>query len=486
MSNPLDWIVLLGFLLVTTWFGHRLRGKGGDSLDAFFRGGRDVPWWAVSMSLIATKTSALTFIAVPAAVYAAGGDLRYVQITIGFILGNFLMARFFIGAYYEADVYNPYDFIAKKLGERVGHLTRVLFVIGAVLGQGIRLLSTALILSVITGFSLGTCIWIIGAFAVLWAWFGGVTTVIWTDVLQFVVFILGALLALAWLLHLVPDGLAGILRLADERAKLVFLDLSLDPTKTFTLWVGLIGASFFELGANAVDQVVTQRALCCKNVGEARRAVRWSAAGILTTYLMLLVGLGLVALHAVHPPTGETAALLAAEPDRVFPLFVVENLPVGLSGLVIAALFAAGISTLDSALTALSQISVQGPLPAITGRAWTEAALVRASRLGLVAWGVVLCGLAQVFHASLDAGLLKLGLAVPGYVFGSLLGIAWLALEGRTRPAHVLVGAIGAVSAVLLLRFQDVSFFWWYPAGALVQVGVTRLLDRALIPARAP
>jgi len=478
MNNPIDWSVLLGFLAFTTWFGHRLKGKGADSLDSFFRGGRDVPWWAVSASLIATKTSALTFIAVPAAVYAAGGDLRYLQITIGFILGNFLMARFFMGAYYDADVYNPYDFIAQKLGVSVGHLARVLFVIGAVLSQAIRLLSTALILSVVTGFSIATCIWIIGAFSVLWAWFGGVTTVIWTDVLQFGVFTLGALVSVAWLLHLVPDGFPGILSAADERAKLVFLDLSLDPTKTFTLWVGLIGASFFELGANAVDQVVTQRALCCKSVHEARRAVRWSAVGVFTTYLMLLVGLGLVAFHASYPPSGETVALLAAQPDRVFPLFVVEQLPVGLCGLVIAALFAAGISTLDSALTALSQISVQGPLPALTGRAWSETALVRASRLALVGWGLALCGLAQVFHASLDAGLLNLGLAVPGYVFGSLLGIAWLALTGQTRPAHVFAGAIAAVTVVLILRYYDVSFFWWYLAGALVQVGFTRLLDR--------
>ncbi len=478
MFHALDWVILIAFLLLTTLAGHLLRGKQSNTAMGFFRGGKDMPWWAVATSLIATKTSALTFISVPAAVFAVGGDLKYLQITIGFVLGNFLMAWVFIGRYYQEDVYSPYEYFERRLGSPVGSLSRTLFLVGALLSQSVRLLSTAVILSVITGLSIPTCIWIIGAFSVLWAWIGGVTTVIWTDFILFIVFIGGALLSLLWIIEAIPGGIPEILRIADDHAKLALLDLSLNPRLTYTLWVGLLGATLFELGMNAVDQVVTQRSLCCRDAKEARKAICWSAAGVVTTHIMLLVGLGLVAFFATHPPSEETAELLRAQPDRVFPTFVVEQLPVGVSGLIIAALFAAGISTLDSALTAVSQTSVQGVIQRFFYPSMTDKELVRISRWSLILWGGVICFLAIAFNSQLGDGLLQLGLSVPGYVYGALLGIAWLALRHQVRPASVLVGSIVSVLGVITLQMGSVSFFWWYLAGAIFQVITTLLVDR--------
>ena len=475
MVRPLDWAIMAGFLAVTTLLGHVLKGRDSNTANGFFRGGRNLPWWAVSTSLIATKTSALTFISVPAAVFAVGGDLRYAQITIGFILGNFLMAHFFLGKYYEENVYSPYDYFEKKLGRGVGSLSRLLFMAGAVLSQSVRLLSTALILSVMTGMSIPVCIWIIGAFAILWAWIGGVATVIWTDFIQFIIFILGALISLLWLVDATPGGIPEILAIADAHAKLALLDLSTDPTKSFTLWVGLFGASLFELGMNAVDQVVTQRALCCRNIREARKAVRWSAAGVCTTWIMLLVGLGLFAFYTLQPPPESLAAALAATPDRVFPVFVIEQLPMGISGLVIAALFAAGITTLDSALTAISQTWAQGIHQRLLRPHMAEETVVRMARWGLIAWGCLICILAMAFNGVLGQGLLQLGLSVPGYTYGALLGIAWLALRGGADARGTVIGCVASILAVLLLNRLGVSFFWWYLVGAVVQVGVARL-----------
>jgi SSS family transporter len=465
-----NWGVLLLFLAGTTLVGHMLRGDT-SAMRGFFLGGRSIPWWAVAGSLIATKTSALTFIAVPGFIFAPDGDLTYLQVTIGFILGNVLMALLFVSAYYREEIYSPYDFMGRHLGDTVGQLARLLFLGGVILSQAVRLLATAIVLSVITGMSTGESIVAMGLFAVAWAMIGGINTVIWTDLIQWGIFMLGAVFTLAWAIGDVPDGVSGILEIADEQAKLAMIDISLDPTLTFTLWVGLVGASIFELGQTAVDQVITQRALCCKNAREAKKAIYGSIIGVGTTYLLAAVGLALVAFYQVNPPSPEVAQQLTQEPDRILPVYVVEHLPTGLSGLLIAAIFAAGISTLDSALTALSHTTTAGFYQRYlqpTGR--SDKHYVNASRLFIAGWGGVLVGLAWVFDTMGNEGLLELGLQVPGYVYGALLGIALLALWRRGSPHYIATGVVLSIIAVLLLRWQDVSFFWWYPVACVIVV----------------
>lgn len=463
----LNWAILAVFLLGTTLIGHRLRGDTSRA-EGFFLGGRRMPWWAVAASLMATKTSALTFIAVPGFIFAAGGDLRYLQITLGMILGNVLMAVVFIPAYYEEKIYSPYDFMERRLGTAVSQLARLLFFAGVVLSQAVRLLATALVLSVITGLSLPQCILLMAIFAITWAVMGGITTVIWTDFVQWGIYTVGAIVVVVSITGIVPDGVAGILAVADQHAKLALLDLSLDPAVTYTLWVGLVGMTIFELGQNSIDQVVTQRALCCRDQREAQKAVFASAAGALTFYLMAFVGLGLVAFYALHPPEGTTAELLARQPDRVFPVFLVEQIPPGLSGLLIASIFAAGISTLDSALTALAQTAMAGGYQRYVRPSAPERHYLRVSRVLIVFWAAVLGGLALVLHFFSTAGLLELGLRVPGYVYGALLGIALLALWRRGTPTGIGIGVAASIVVVLLLQATGVAFLWWYAAGCSV------------------
>lgn len=467
--------MLAAFLAATTLIGHRLRGDT-SRLDGFFLGSRAIPWWAVAASLMATKTSALTFIAVPGFIFAAGGNLTYLQITIGMILGNILMAGIFIPAYYAEKIYSPYDFMERRLGVTVSQLARLLFFVGVVLSQAVRLLATALVLSVITGLTIPVCILIMGVFAVTWSVMGGITTVIWTDFVQWGIYTLGAVVTALMIVDAVPGGVAGILEIADRHAKLALLDLSLDPAKTYTLWVGLVGMTVFELGQNAIDQVVTQRALCCANAREAQKAVYASAAGALTFYLMAFVGLGLVAFYSLAP--GESAQLLAREPDRVFPVFLVEQMPAGLSGLLIASIFAAGISTLDSALAALSQTTVAGVYQRYVRPEAPERHYLRASRLFIVLWAIALGGLALLFHMYSTQGLLNLGLRVPGYVYGALLGIALLALWRRGTTTGIALGVGASVAVVLALQALNVAFFWWYPIACAVVVGIALAVSR--------
>jgi SSS family solute:Na+ symporter len=193
---------------------------------------------------------------------------------------------------------------------------------------------------------------------------------------------------------------------------------------------------------------------------------------------MAFVGLGLVAFYALNPPDRATAELLALQPDRVFPLFLVEQIPPGLSGLLIASIFAAGISTLDSALTALAQTSVSGVYQRYVRAAAAERHYLRVSRALILFWAGALCGLALAFHIYSTQGLLDLGLRVPGYVYGALLGIALLALWRRGSPAGIGIGVAASILAVLGLQAADVAFFWWYPVACLVVIGCALTISR--------
>jgi SSS family solute:Na+ symporter len=473
----INWIVVAGFLCAATWLGERLKTKG-DDLNSFFKGGNGIPWWAVSLSLIATKTSASTFIAVPAFIFAASGNLTYLQASIGFIAGVFLMLFFLLKEYYNEDIYSPYDFIEKRLGVRTGHLTRIIYTLGTVLSQGVRLLVTAVVLSVVSGQETVVCVMAITLFAIIWSYIGGISTVIWTDAIQYIIFTLGALVALIFAISAVPGGIPEVLAIADEKAKLTLIDFSMDPTK-LTLWAAVIGCTFFEFGSTAVDQTITQRALCCANLKEARKAVAFSAIGVITTWLMAAVALAMVAFYHVNPMAENVAKSMVLEPDRIFPYFVISQLPQGVSGIIIAAIFAAGISTLDSALTALSQTSVVGLgrklIPSI--RDASESTLVKLSRRVIIVWGLAISALAIAVIPLQEQGLLALGFKATGFIYGSLIGISVLALMRRGSFFTIVTATVIATFVVVWLDTQSVNFFWWYPIGACVTIGIVLCME---------
>ncbi len=468
----INWTILIGIFAAITIAGHIFRGRNADLRD-FFLGGRNIPWWAVGGSIIATQASALTFISVPAAVFMLGGNLTYLQMTFGFIIGNVLMALIFVKPYYEREIFSPYDFIGNRLGVQTSQLARLLFIGGAVMSQGVRLLSTGLILSVVTGLPLGACIFIIFVFAVIWTLTGGIKTVIWTDVIQAGIFIFGALFCLFWTVKTIPGPLGEILAIADDQAKLALFDLSTDPRKTYTLWVGLLGSSVFQLGQNAIDQVSTQRIMCCKNYREAQKAVVFASAGITLSLIMLAVGLVLVAFYTVNPLPESMAGLVSREPDRIFPYFIITQIPRGVSGLMIASLFAAGISTLDSALAALSQTFIAGFYRPYIHKNAPERHYIGVSRISIVLCGALLSFIALGFHSFAGQGLLRLGFIAPGYVYGALLGISLLALLGKGSWRTITAGTVCSVASVFALQKAGVTFFWWYPVAALTVMGVT-------------
>ena len=470
--TPLDWVVVFGYLLLTTLVGHRMRGKQASIKD-FFLGGRSLPWQAVSGSIIATEISGVTFIAVPGSVMALQGDFTYLQWAIGSIIARIIVGFFFVKVFYEKDIYSPYDFMGNRLGGGVKKIATVLFTVGSILAQSVRVLVAALPLKVVTPLPFEWCIVVIGVFAVGWTLMGGMRTVIWTDVMQFGIFAVGGITALIWMVSGFDNGwetLFSTARAAEQFDgtvidKMHVFDFRMAPELQFTFWVAILAVPFLNLNAFGVDQLNAQRMFCCRSPQDAKKAIIWSSLGQLVTILMLMVGAALYVFYVKNPPTDplimdelKWAGGQPMVPDMVFPVWIVTEMPVLLRGLILAGIFAAAISSLDSILAALSQTTLS--LMRRTDHEYTElehASLVKLSRILVVVWGVVLTGFTFVLfyvREKTHVNILPLAFGMTTYTVGPLLGMFLIALLGGGRGSvkGLLVGAVTSFILVLFVR----------------------------------
>jgi SSS family solute:Na+ symporter len=499
--TALDWGVLVGYLLLTTWIGHALRGKQSTMKD-FFLAGRSLPWPAVCGSIIATEISAITFVGVPGMVFAAGGNFTYLQWAIGSIAARVIVGVWFVKVFYEREIFSPYDYMQERLGAGARKLTTLLFFISSVLGQSVRLLVTALILRTVTGLSFELCIVIIGIFAMVWTVMGGMTTVIWTDVIQFFIFLFGGVLGFVWLVGSIEGGLPELFRAGAEAGKFKLIDLSTDPNVQFTLWVALLAMPFQNLAAFGTDQLNAQRMFCCKNRADAGKAIIVSSLSQVVTVLMLMIGAALYVHYQQSPPSPAEAALFTESADFVFPVWITTSLPPGLTGLILAGAFAAAISSLDSALAALSQTS----LSLIHGNEGlndrgNDRKLLIQSRVAVLLWGVALIAVAiglQAIRNQID--LLSLAFGMVSYTYGPLLGAFLLAISPIRRDIRgVWIGSVLSILLVLYIRPDvynllatfgaismeqavalrpQISFAWMYPITCLLTLGCGILFGR--------
>lgn len=471
--TTIDWIVVVGYMLLTTVLGHAMRGQQATIKD-FFLGGKSLPWLAVSGSIVATEISALTFIGVPGMVYGLKGDWTYLQWGIGSVMARFFVGYYLVPIYYQREIFSPYDFMGHRLGEGVKRLVTILFSLGSILGQSVRVLVTAIILRTVTGLDMTSCILVIGVFAVLWTLMGGMRTVIWTDVMQFGVFIIGGLIAFFWLWS--NCGWGNVIEInqsvmADGEAinKMKFLDFTTDPAVSFTFWVAVIAMPFQNVAAFGTDQLNAQRIFCCATPSDARKAIIWSSVSQVITLLMLAVGAGLFAWYQINTPSAAEAKLFAEDASNVFPVWIVTELPTGLKGLIVAGAFAAAVSSLDSILAALSQTS----LSAYYGQSYMEAngdnkSMVTKSRILVIGWAVILSGMAillswNYYSEGGDRSLIGLAFRMVSYTYGPVLAILVLALFSKKLPSSLVGIIIGTVLSITL--------------NALVQIDIYNLAD---------
>lgn len=475
----LNLFVIVGTMIAVTIFGHLLSGGVKNRKD-FFNAGGGLPWWAVSTSIIATVVSAVTFISVPTSVFQAEGNLFYIQILFGMMLGKILTGLFFAVPFYRAsECSTVYEFIATRINSRVGGFSVVLGLVLTSLNTGVRLLTTALVLSVVTGYGLLASSMLIVGFAILWSWMAGLKTVIWTDFLLFVVFTLGAIFSIFWVGGQAGMTIGEAFRYLDEAGKLAMFDFSINPERTYTIWAGLIGMSAAAL-SQAGSQAVFQRVKACRSEADAKKAFVVSALLYLTPICMLAVGLALSLFYAQNPLPQSVVEQLAAEPDRIFPYFIVTELPDGVSGVLIAAIFAAGISTIDTHLTEVSNITVTDIYEKKFRAGASEAHYLAVARMSVVLWGLFYVGMAMFMSQFQGQGLLNLLLMAPNFVTGIILGTIVLALLRWGDWISYITGAAIAFGATLLMQYAGVSFFFWPFVSGLLMIGVVRFFPRRL------
>ena len=472
----LDWAVIAAYLALTTVLGAALAGRQATIRD-FFLGGRKLPWPAVCGSIIATELSAATFLIAPAIAFSEGGDLTYFQLAIGTILARFVIGYLFIPAFYEREIYSPYDYMGNRLGDRVKKLTTALFMIGAILAQGARVYIAAVALQVVTGASIALAVVLIGAVSILWTWIGGIRTVIWTDVLQFALFSVGAVIALLFIGYSVDGGLAAVFRESLAAGKLNLINTTLDTKTAYTLWCGLFATGWLTLASHGTDQMTAQRIFTCRTPAAARKAIIWSSVGQLLTLLLLLVGAGLWVYYRHQPLGAAEQAVIQDNSNRVFAVFIVNALPAGISGLLMAGIFAAAISTLDSVLAALSQSTLATIYKPLRKRPTSARHEVIVSRLFVVLWGVAMTGFA-IFCDMLQrhyADLIQFALAMAAYTYGALLGTFLLALLPARRDDLGLIWGIPlSMLAVFVLSWHNRA------AQVVVAVAAAILIGSAL------
>lgn len=489
--SALDWAVFGGFLVLATVLGERLAGRQRGLRD-FFLGGRNLPWWAVAGSIVATEVSAVTFLSLPFVIYKEGGDLTYLQLGVGaLVLAKLAVAWILVPRYFEREIYSPYDLVGQRLGGGARRVATALFSIGGVLAQAARVYLTAVVLELMLRDELGwlegrtgipplaAAVGAIGVVSVLWTFVGGMAAVVWTDALLFLVFLVGLVIALVTAISGLEGGAAEVFEVARSADKLRLFDLSTDPTRAYTLWAALFAYVIWGFGMFGTDQLLAQRLFCCRDARDARRAMIASNAALIVTGLAAMVGLALYAYYQAHPLDGDALALYEEKGDRIFPLFILSAIPTGLKGLVIAGVFAAAISSLDSILAALSQVTLSTVVP-------ERHRSVATSRLLVILFGVALCALAVFMERVHERfpSILDLSLAMAGYTVGALLAGVMLALfpAGRDGRGYLVSAPLAAASVLLVSETTDLAWPWYAPLGLIVAWGGGWLLSRPTGP----
>jgi len=441
---------VLGNLLVGVYFA---RQRGG--LTGYFLGDRRIAWWLILTSIVTTETSTVTFLSIPGVAYRDGGNLTFLQLALGYVIGRVVIAWLLLPQYFRGEILSAYQVLRERFDARVQRTASGLFLLTRSVADGLRLYLTALLLHLFTGWSEVQAILVLAAITAVYTYLGGMHAVMWTDLIQFAVKIGGAIVAAACLVAWSPGGWAGIADLAGPAGKLTWLNPTTDLTVPYALWAGLIGGAFITMASHGADQLMVQRYLCARSLGEARLALVLSGVVVLAQFaLFLVIGIGLWALNQY----GVLSFPADIRSDAVFGQFIVNYLPVGFRGLVVAAVLAAAMSTLSASLnSSATAFVVDFYRPLRPGR--DEGHYLAVSKRMTLFWGLVQVGVALVALATQgQRSVIDQVLTVAGFTTGVILGL--FVLGGLTRPVASRSALVG-----LAAGFVAVSAVWW--SGAL-------------------
>jgi SSS family transporter len=485
--NGLDLGIVVLYMIGVTLFGLRFRGTG-QTLKGYFLADNSIPWWAISLSIVAAETSTLTVISVPG--IAFDGNFSFLQLVFGYLIGRIVVSFVFIPRYFSGNLVTAYQLMEQRFGQRLRTLTAGIFLVTRAAAEGVRVFAVAIVVRIALGGMLTglsdfgrdvAAIAVVTVLTLIYTFEGGIRAAIWTDVVQQTVYVTGTIVGLFTILHLVPGGWHSVHALAGAAGKFRLFDFSLNPTIKYTFWSGIIGGAFLTMASHGTDQLIVQRLLAARSERQSKLALVMSGIAILAQFsLFLLIGVMLFAYYRIAQP-----AQAFARTDTVFPEFVVTHMPHGISGLLIAAILAAAMSNLSAAVNSLSSTAIVDFYARLRPHS-SERQRMRLSRLAIVVWGLILFALALV--ARHGGRVIEVGLSIASVAYGALLGVFLLGvLTKRATERGAIVGMVCGFALNLYLWLgTPVSFTWYVVLGSsvtfVVGYAASRTTRRVMMP----
>ncbi len=489
--QTLDLIIIFGYLIGVTLFGFWFAPKQ-ETTEDYFVGDRSVPWWAIAASIVATETSTITFISVPGIAFAKGGNFQFMQLVFGYMLGRIVISLLFIPMYFRGELQTVYQLLGERFGTKVKMLASALFVVMRNIADGIRLLLTAIVLSAVyvafqpdadVNLVIVSSVVLLGVVMIIFTYYGGMEAVIWVEVVQLGIYIGGAIAAAVVILNQVEGGMPRVMELGAQFGKFNLFDFSWDFTKTYTFWAGLIGGCFLTMSTHGTDQYLVQRYLCTNKASRASLALLSSGAVVLGQFIgFLFIGVLLFAFYAPFNTAEYTNAGVAnsgvaatfpfAGGDKVFPDFITKHMPSGLSGLVIAAIFAAALSSSLNSIAATFVNDLYKPF----ARNKDDKHLLKIS-----GWLTLLFGVVQILVALVvmkqNRSALDQALSIASLFNGPVLGVFLVgAFFKRVTQTPALVGMAASILLMIYIKFfTPLAWTWYVLVGSLTTLVVAWL-----------
>jgi solute:Na+ symporter, SSS family len=464
--STIDFAIIILYLCGITVFGATFR-RGQQTLRDYFLGGRTAPWWAIACSIVATETSTLTIIGTPAIAFA--GNLGFLQLVFGYLVARAILCVVLVPQYFQGEFYTAYQLLEKRFGARMKSAAAVVFMGTRALAEGVRISAIGKVVSVAFGTGERWSIAIVAALTIVYTFEGGMSAVIWTDVAQLTLYLAGSVAAFVLLLHKIPGGWHEVTQVAASGGKFRVFDFAFSLTKSYTFWSGLIGGTFLTMASHGTDQTMVQRLLAARNERDSKKALLGSGVIVFAQFaLFLVIGVMLFvfAQHASLPVPADT--------DRIFPEFIVREMPVGLAGLVLASIFAVAMSNASGSLNSLASSSI---IDLGGGRDGGAPGQLMRSRRVTVLWGMVLGLLGLVRWG----GVLEAGLTIASITYGGLLGVFLLGTwNRRANETGALTGFAAGIATMIGVRFfTPLAFTWYVLAGTMVTFTIGSLASLA-------
>jgi len=472
VDRTIDFIIVALYLIAIAILGIKSGGKQKNVKD-YVLGSKSVPWWAVCFSIVAAETSTLTFISIPGLAYLT--NLNFLQVTVGYLIGRIIVAFVFLPAYSKGEMETAYSYLERRFGSKTRSFASIVFLFTRTAADGVRLFATAIPLKLMLDISYPMAIFIIAVISLMYTYTGGVKGVIWVDVIQMFIYLGGAILSGIILLNnYLPDGWNSVLIASSVKNKFNIINLGFDKgilgffSDPYTLFAGLLGGAFLSMASHGTDQLIVQRLLSTKDLRSGQKAIIGSGIIVIIQFAIFLI-LGLM-LYSYYGP-------MDMKSDEIFPKFIIEKLPVGISGIIIAGLFAAAMSTIAGSMSSLASSTMLDLYKPFKGENSNNNDL-KVSRLFTVMWGILLI-FSAIFFMNSSRAVVELALSIASFTYGGLLGTFLLGIFVKNaKQEDALAGfTAGIFIMVAVISLKLVGWTWFTLVGVFATLLIGSLLS---------